>query len=178
MKVNGLHAHWLASGLREQSAQVFEDHFLLVAEAAADARLIDVDALDRQADQRRDDAANMEGYLSAGTDDHALVFIPVGDAGMRLEVSMLLALGGVLTADHFVGFCESGLDVANAGLDVMDDVVLAVEDAVGIRFVMKTAYATIKGIEVMRALRKGQASAFYYGDPLGEMRLVSRVFEM
>nr|QIQ12148.1 Mobile element protein [Klebsiella pneumoniae] len=31
---------------------------------------------------------------------------------------------------------------------------------------MKTAYATIKGIEVMRALRKGQASAFYYGDPL------------
>ncbi|EIT4509848.1 IS6 family transposase, partial [Salmonella enterica subsp. enterica serovar Typhimurium] len=24
---------------------------------------------------------------------------------------------------------------------------------------------------------KGQASAFYYGDPLGEMRLVSRVFE-
>ncbi|MDP1019399.1 hypothetical protein Q6284_28965, partial [Klebsiella pneumoniae] len=25
-----------------------------------------------------------------------------------------------------------------------------------------------KGIEVMRALRKGQASAFYYGDPLGE----------
>jgi IS6 family transposase len=42
---------------------------------------------------------------------------------------------------------------------------------------MKTAYATIKGIEVMRALRKGQASAFYY-DPLGEMRLVSRVFEM
>ncbi len=39
---------------------------------------------------------------------------------------------------------------------------------------MKTAYATIKGIEVMRALRKGQASAFYYGDPLGEMRLVSR----
>ena len=29
-----------------------------------------------------------------------------------------------------------------------------------------------------QALRKGQASAFYYGDPLGEMRLVSRVFEM
>ncbi|MUF66661.1 IS6 family transposase, partial [Klebsiella pneumoniae] len=25
---------------------------------------------------------------------------------------------------------------------------------------------------------KGPASAFYYGDPLGEMRLVSRVFAM
>jgi IS6 family transposase len=41
---------------------------------------------------------------------------------------------------------------------------------------MKTAYATIKGIEVIK-LRKGQASAFYYGDPLGEMR-PGRVFEM
>jgi len=30
---------------------------------------------------------------------------------------------------------------------------------------MKTANATIKDIEVMRALRKGHASAFYYGDP-------------
>jgi len=43
---------------------------------------------------------------------------------------------------------------------------------------MKTSYATIKGIEVMRALRKGQAKSFYFGHPLGEMRLVSRVFEM
>ncbi len=30
---------------------------------------------------------------------------------------------------------------------------------------MKTAYATIKGIEVMRALRKGQASALLWGSP-------------
>jgi IS6 family transposase len=43
---------------------------------------------------------------------------------------------------------------------------------------MKTAYATIKGIEEMRALRKGQSSAFYYGDPLGKMHQVSRVLEM
>ncbi|EHX54982.1 transposase [Escherichia coli DEC13D] len=43
---------------------------------------------------------------------------------------------------------------------------------------MKTAYATIKGIEVMRARRKGEAETFYFGHPLDEMRLVSRVFEM
>ncbi|VDA51104.1 Putative transposase (identified by ISEscan HMM) [Escherichia coli] len=41
---------------------------------------------------------------------------------------------------------------------------------------MKTAYATIKGIEVMRALRKGPQH-FIMVIP-GEMRLVSRVFEM
>ncbi len=43
---------------------------------------------------------------------------------------------------------------------------------------MKAAYATIKGIEVMWALRKGLASQFYYGDPVGEIRLVTRAFEM
>jgi len=43
---------------------------------------------------------------------------------------------------------------------------------------MKMAYATIKGIEVMRALRKRQAENFYLGHPLGEMRLINRVFEM
>ncbi|MGS4869954.1 hypothetical protein [Acinetobacter baumannii] len=34
----------------------------------------------------------------------------------------------------------------------------------------------IKGIEVMRALRKGQASSFYYGQPQGEVCLINRVF--
>jgi hypothetical protein len=42
---------------------------------------------------------------------------------------------------------------------------------------MKTAYATIKGFEVMRALRKGQAEIFNLTrDILGEARLVERAF--
>ena len=42
---------------------------------------------------------------------------------------------------------------------------------------LKTAYATIKGFEVMRALRKGQASAFNLTrDVGGEGRLVERAF--
>jgi len=43
---------------------------------------------------------------------------------------------------------------------------------------MKTTYATIKGIEVMLALRKGQAKSFYFSYPLGEMHPVNRIFEM
>ena len=39
-------------------------------------------------------------------------------------------------------------------------------------------WRNIKGIEVMRVMRKGQAENFYFGHPLGEMHLVSRVFEM
>ena len=42
---------------------------------------------------------------------------------------------------------------------------------------MKTAYATIKGFEVMRALRKGQGRAFNLTrDPVGEKRMIERAF--
>jgi IS6 family transposase len=42
---------------------------------------------------------------------------------------------------------------------------------------LKTAYATIKGFEVMRALRKGQAGAFNLThDICGEARIVERAF--
>ncbi|GAA3099465.1 IS6-like element IS6100 family transposase [Rhizobium viscosum] len=42
---------------------------------------------------------------------------------------------------------------------------------------LKTAYATIKGFQVMRALRKGQAAIFNLtGDIRGEARIVERAF--
>jgi hypothetical protein len=42
---------------------------------------------------------------------------------------------------------------------------------------LKTAYATIKGFEVMRALRKGQAAIFNLTrDMRGEVRIVERAF--
>ena len=42
---------------------------------------------------------------------------------------------------------------------------------------MKTAYATIKGFEVMRALRKGQAEMFALQSGIvGEARIVERAF--
>ena len=42
---------------------------------------------------------------------------------------------------------------------------------------LKTAYATIKGFEVMRALRKGQARMFAIQDGVvGETRIVERAF--
>lgn len=42
---------------------------------------------------------------------------------------------------------------------------------------MRTAYATIKGFEVMRALRKGLGRAFNLtGDIIGEKRMIERAF--
>lgn len=42
---------------------------------------------------------------------------------------------------------------------------------------MKTAYATLKGLEVIRALKRGQAAFCQYWDGIaGEVRLVERAF--
>ena len=42
---------------------------------------------------------------------------------------------------------------------------------------MKTAYATIKGFEVMRALKKGQGRCFnFQGGIKGEVRMIERAF--
>ncbi len=42
---------------------------------------------------------------------------------------------------------------------------------------MKTAYATIKGFEVMRALKQGQARPWRYQEGIvGEVRLIERNF--
>jgi transposase-like protein len=44
---------------------------------------------------------------------------------------------------------------------------------------MKTAYATLKGFEVMNALRKGQAVLWRYNDGvMGEVRLLNRQFSI
>lgn len=44
---------------------------------------------------------------------------------------------------------------------------------------MKSAYATIKGFEVMRALRKGQSRSFNLtGDINGETRMIERDFQL
>jgi len=44
---------------------------------------------------------------------------------------------------------------------------------------MKSAYATIKGFELMRMFKKGQLKAWYYGQGLmREMRLIERQFEV
>ena len=44
---------------------------------------------------------------------------------------------------------------------------------------MNTAYATIKGFELMRMFKKGQMDAWKYGQGLiGEIRLIKRQFDI
>lgn len=44
---------------------------------------------------------------------------------------------------------------------------------------LKTAYTTIKGFEAVRALKKGQAAIWQYGDDItGEVRPIERQFSI
>ena len=61
---------------------------------------------------------------------------------------------------------------------VVDKLKLLIRPVRGFK-TLKTAYATIKGFEVMRALRKGQAGMFaLQGGIVGEARIVERAFDL
>ncbi len=118
------------------SDQVFNEHFLLVAESAADARLDDPDLLQRQTDERRDNAARVERNLRRGTDNHAFVFIKITDGNMRFKVNMLLFLGVVFAFEHVVRFSKSFIYITYFSFDMINNVALSVINALRVRFVM------------------------------------------
>ncbi len=66
---------------------------------------------------------------------------------MRFHVGVLLALGGVLAADGLVRFGKGFLHVADASFDVVDDVVLAVVNTLGIRLIMNDGCAGFEGVQ-------------------------------
>ncbi len=113
----GFVEHRPAGGDGQVGGHVFDEHFLLAAKTAADARLDDADALDRQAEHRREHAAHVEGHLRGRADDQPVVFIPPGDGHVRFDVR-LLHLGHFVHAfEHPVGFGEAFFHVADVDAD-------------------------------------------------------------
>ena len=70
-------------------AQVFDQHLLLAAKAAADAGFHHADTAHRQTEQGRNHSAYMEGHLGTCADDQPVIFVPVGDDNMRLDTGLL-----------------------------------------------------------------------------------------
>src|SRR5262245_7113927 len=74
---------------RQMSWNIFHQHFLLAAEAAADTRLDDTNSFDWQIQYRREHSPYMERDLCGGTNDQTIVFIPISHADMGLDVCLL-----------------------------------------------------------------------------------------
>ena len=125
-----------ASCYGEMGAQVFDEHLLLAAEAAADARFHDADAADGQAEQGGDHAADVEGDLGTGADDEAVVFIPVGDDDVGLDAGLLHLMNAVFAFEDKVGRFERGIDVVMVHEQFDGNVAFGVVNHLGVIFVV------------------------------------------
>ena len=92
---------------------VFNQHFLFVAKAAANARLNHSDALDRQTHHRSDLAANVKRHLGAGPNYQPVIRVPVGQGNMRFDVSLLHLGNNVFLLKDSICFSKTLIRVAD-----------------------------------------------------------------
>ena len=140
-------AHGPTGGNGQMRAQVLDQHLLLAAKAAADARFDHADALDRQPDQRCDHAAHVEGHLRAGADHHALVFVPVGDDDVRLDGRLLHLMDMIGALEEMVRLGQPCFDVADVGVNRDGNVAFDIVDAHGVRLVVDDRCARLHGLD-------------------------------
>ena len=106
----------------QMSGNIFNKYFLFAAKAAADARFDHPNTFYRQTQHRSQLPADMEGHLGAGTDDQPVVFIPVSDHHMRLNMCLLYFWDFVFGFEDLVCFCQSFFNVANINVDARSQV--------------------------------------------------------
>jgi len=114
-----------ASGAQgEQRDDVFEEDFLLGAEAAADAGLDDADFLDGDAEGLGDDAPAVEGHLGGGGDDDAPGGVDVGQRRVGFDGAVLGVGGLVGVVEGEIGVLHPLFEVAGLAADAGHEVFL------------------------------------------------------
>ncbi len=147
-----LEADGPARGEHEVADDVFEEHLLFAAEAAADARLHDPDAFHREAEQRGDHATRVERHLGRRAQHESFVLVEPaeGDVGLHRCV-LLLGDAERLLEDVIGGGERLGHALVGDGLalDVVAHVAAGVVDPVGVRLVMDDRRAFCDGVELV-----------------------------
>ena len=116
--------HHRPAGLeRGQRAQILADHFLLAAEAAADALGEHMDIAVVQSEQIAKLLLGDERRLRAGPHMQAPVVAAPGEGAVRLQMHVLRAGGRVRHLVDGVGFLEALLDTAELAVNIDIDVV-------------------------------------------------------
>ena len=105
---------------------VFHQNFLLAAEAAADARLDHADSLDGQSQHGRQHSADVERHLRGGANHQSVIFIPIGDTHMRLDVRLLNFWHFVFGFEDFIGFGETFFHIANVNADFCGEILFGI----------------------------------------------------
>ena len=113
---------------RGEQDEVFRDHLLLAAEAAADALGEDVEIAGPEAHQVAELLLGRERSLGAGADVPAPVLALPGDRTVRLEMDVLHARRRVGHLVDGVGFLEALGDVADLAMQVAVDIAAVGDD--------------------------------------------------
>ena len=114
--------HRSPGGNRQVGAEVFDEHLLLAAEAAADAGFHHPDAAHGQAEQGRNHPPHVEGNLRAGADDQPVVLVPVGEDDVGFDAGLLHLMHPVFALVDEVGLGQRGLDVVVLHVEFDGDV--------------------------------------------------------
>ena len=113
---------------RGEQDEVFRDHLLLAAEAAADALGEDVEVAGPEAHQVAELLLGRERSLGAGADVPAPVLALPGDRTVRLEMDVLHARRRIGHLVDGVGFLEALGDVADLAMQVAVDIAAVGDD--------------------------------------------------
>src|SRR6266481_2843094 len=120
--------HRTAGLERRERADIFGQHFLLSAEAAADPLAKDADTVWHQAEKETELLVGDVRSLAAGADVEPIVVEP-RDRAVRLEVRMLHAMRGVSALVNDIRRLESSLDVADSAVNLKQDILRGPADA-------------------------------------------------
>ena len=127
-------------------AQVLDEHLLLAAKAAADARLDDADLARGQTQQRCDHTPHVEGHLCACSDHQAVVLVPPAQHDVRLDCGLLHLVDAVLALIDVRGPGQRGVDVAEVHVQILRHVARSIVDLHGVGFVVDDRRPRLHGL--------------------------------
>ena len=121
--------HDRMAGLQSgKCADVLGQHFLLTAEAAANAFAKDANAFGHQVEDEAELLLGDVWRLATGADVETAVVEP-GDRAMRFEMRVLDAMRGVGRLMNYVSRFESRLDIADVAVNFEQDILPGSPDA-------------------------------------------------
>jgi len=135
-----------AGGDGQVGAQVLDQHLLFAAESAADSWFDNSNASNRQAKQRGNHTAHVEGHLSTRANDEAVVFIPIGDDDMGFDAGLLHLMHTVFAFKDKGGGGQGVIHVVVVHLQLHGDVADGVVNHLGVVFVMNHRRAGLRRI--------------------------------
>ena len=92
---------------------IFNQNFLLVAKAAANARFNDPNSFDRKPQNRRHLPPNVERHLCARPNHQPIVLIPIGQGNMRLNMRLLHFGNSIFLFKDPVSLSKALFNIAN-----------------------------------------------------------------